>query len=188
MNPELRAQGYLLCKGLLEPSVARILYKMLLLSRWRGEGTRDNHVPTAVSFSNSAPIDALLLEMQSTIASIAGCRLAPTYSYARLYFHGDAFVRHRDRHSCEVSVSIHLGRDGGDGGLWFSPNNKVEMDAGDGAIYLGCETEHWRERFTGRTMGQVFLHYVIADGPHAALAFDGDEQRFPPSISKQSSL
>src|SRR5215467_8873617 len=184
MNPELRAKGYIAAKGLLEPGLAAVVYKTLLLSRWRGEGFRDNHVPTAISFSNTALTDALLLELRPRIEAIAQCRLVPTYSYARLYLHGDTFIRHRDRESCEVSASIHLGRDGGEGSLWFPPDNRVEMEAGDGAVYLGCETDHWRERFTGRITGQAFLHYVVADGPYAEHAFDGEPDRFPPSISE----
>ena len=26
-------------------------------------------------------------------------------------------------------------------------------------IYSGCDLEHWREEFTGKVCGQVFLHY-----------------------------
>jgi hypothetical protein len=182
MNAELRERGYRFTKSVLAPDLARVLYKTLLLSRWRGEGTRDNHVPTAISFANTPVTDAVLLDLQARIEAIAGCALVPTYSYARLYFHGDTFMRHRDRQSCEVSASIHLGRDGGDGSLVFPPNTKVEMEAGDGAVYLGCEVEHWRERFTGRAMGQIFLHYVIAGGAHAEHAFDHRPQRFPPSV------
>ena len=26
-------------------------------------------------------------------------------------------------------------------------------------IYSGCDLEHWREEFTGKDCGQVFLHY-----------------------------
>jgi hypothetical protein len=184
MNAELRANGYILAKGLLEPSLASVVYKTLLLSQWRGESYRDNHVPTAVALSNVAAIDALLLELRPKIEAISGCRLVPTYAYARLYFHGDAFISHRDRESCEVSVSLHVGRDGGESSLLFPPNNQVEMEAGDGAVYLGHETEHWRHPFTGNTMGQVFLHYVVADGPYAQHYFDGDPHRFPPSISE----
>jgi hypothetical protein len=183
MNPELRDRGYIPCKGLLEPSVARVIYKTLLLQQWRGETFRDNHIPTAASVSNVAATDALLLELRPKIEAISGVRLVPTYSYARLYFHDDSLIGHRDRHSCQVSVSIHLGRDGGEGSLCFSPNNRVEMDVGDGAVYLGCETEHWRERFTGHTMGQIFLHYVEAGGPYAQNYFDGHPERFPPSVS-----
>ena len=168
MNAELRANGYVSAKGLLERSLARVIYKSLLLQHWRGECFRDNHMPTAASVSNTALTDGLLLELRPKIEAIAACRLVPTYSYARLYFHGDTMVKHHDRGSCEVSVSIHLSRDGGDASLWFQPNVKVEMEEGDGAVYLGCETEHWRERFTGNTMGQIFLHYVVAEGasPH----------------------
>jgi alkylated DNA repair dioxygenase AlkB len=168
---------------LLEPRLARVIYKTLLLMQWRGESFRDKNVPTAVSVSSVAPTDAVLLELQPEIERISGCRLVPTYSYARLYFHGDSLIRHHDRASCEVSASIHLGRDGGEAGLCFAPNARVEMEEGDGAVYLGCETEHWREPFTGNMMGQMFLHYVVADGPYAAHAFDGSPERFPPSIS-----
>ena len=115
MNPELQDKGYILAKGLLEPSLARVIYKTLLLQQWRGEFFRDNHIPTAASVSNTALTDAVLLELRPRIEVISGCRLVPTYSYARVYFHGDTMIRHQDRLSCEVSVSAHLGRDGGDG-------------------------------------------------------------------------
>jgi hypothetical protein len=183
VNPELRKRGYLPCKGLLEPGVARLLYRTLLLHQWRGETFRDNHIPTAESVSNVAATDALLLELRPRIEAIVGCGLVPTYSYARLYFHDDSLIRHHDRSACEVSVSIHLGHDGGEGSLWFSPYDRVEMDQGDGAVYLGNTTDHWRERFTGRTMGQIFLHYVVAGGPNVRDYFDGYPHRFPPSVS-----
>jgi hypothetical protein len=186
MIPELREKGYILAKGLLEPTVAHVIYKTLLLKQWRGECFRDNHIPTAVAVANDTLTDAVLLELRSKIEAISGCRLIPTYSYARVYFHGDIMVSHRDRGSCEVSVSIHLSRDGGEASLWFRPNAKVEMEEGDGAVYLGCEIDHWRERFTGNSLGQIFLHYVVADGPFAAHYFDGNPQRFPPSISEGS--
>lgn len=59
MNSELREKGYLPSKGLLEPSLARVIYKTLLLKQWRGECFRDNHIPTAASVSNTAETDAL---------------------------------------------------------------------------------------------------------------------------------
>jgi hypothetical protein len=168
MNPELRANGWLPAKGLLEPSLARVVFKTLLLQQWRGECYRDNHVPTASTVVNTALTDALLLDLRPQIESIAGCRIVPTYSYARVYMHGDGFIRHYDRGSCEVSVSIHVGRDGGEASLCFPPDSKVAMEQGDGVVYLGCDTDHWRERFGGNTMAQLLLHYVVAGGAHAA--------------------
>lgn len=182
MNTELSEKGYVLAQGLVEPSLARYIYKLLLLKQWRGECFRDNHIPTAASVASSAETDALLLELRPKIEAVAGLRLVPTYSYARLYFHGDTMIRHHDRGSCEVSVSLHLGRDGGEANLWFAPNNKVVMEAGDGAVYLGNTTDHWRERFTGNTMAQIFLHYVEEGGVFASWYFDREPRRFPPSI------
>jgi len=183
MNAELSEKLYLPVKRLVEPELARFIYKILLLKQWRGECFRDGHIPTAASVANDAPTDALLLELLPRLEVISGCRLVPTYSYARLYFHGDAIVRHRDRAACEVSASVHLGRDGGESFLWFTPNTRIDMECGDGAIYLGCQADHWRETFTGNTMGQIFLHYVIKDGPCAGQYFDGNPDRFPPSIT-----
>jgi hypothetical protein len=37
VNPKLREQGYLPVKALIEPGVARFMYKTLLLKQWRGE-------------------------------------------------------------------------------------------------------------------------------------------------------
>ena len=185
MNAELGARLYVPVKGLIDSSLARFIYKTLLLKQWRGECYRDCQVPTAVSVANDAATDALLLDLHTSIEGISACRLVPAYSYARLYFHGDSLIRHRDRGSCEVSVSIHLGKDGGDSSLWFAPNNRVEMEGGDGAVYLGCEVEHWREPFTGNTMGQIFLHYVAEDGHFARHYFDGNPDRFPPSVSSR---
>jgi hypothetical protein len=183
MNPELRERGYVPCKGLLEPSLARVLYTTLLLYQWRGETFCDNHIPTAASVSSVAPTDALLLELRPKIEDVAGCQLVPTYSYARLYFRDDSFIRHHDRDSCEVSVSITLGRDGGEGSLCFPPYEKVAMDEGDGVVYLGCEVDHWRERFIGHTLAQILLHYVVLGGQRAEHYFDGRPDWYPPSIT-----
>jgi hypothetical protein len=127
-----------------------------------------------------------LLELQSRIEAISGCRLVPTFSYARLYFRGDGVLRHHDRGACEVSASIHLGKDGGESSLWFAPDHKIEMEEGDGAVYLGCQTDHWRDRFTGNTLGQIFVHYVVTPGPFAQHYFDGRPERFPPSIRERA--
>ena len=40
-----------------------------------------------------------------------GMDLVPTYSYTRLYEKGNILKRHKDRPSCEVSTTLHLGGD-----------------------------------------------------------------------------
>jgi predicted O-methyltransferase YrrM len=188
MNSELLEKGYVTARGLLGTSVARLIYKTLLLRYWRGECRRDGYSPTVASVSNAAETDALLLELRPKIEAITGCRLVPTHSFAQLYFHGDSLLRHHDRGSGKVCVSIHLGRDGGEGSLSFRPNDKVMMEDGDGAIYLGCETGHWRERFTGNTTGQMILHYVISSGPHGQHYIDSHPEKLPPSVSREPAI
>lgn len=142
MNAELRDRGYVGVPALIEPGVAQLVYRVLMLRHWRREYTRDDQVSTADSWYHVALIDTLLLDVRPRIEAIAACPLVPTYAYARLYFSGDRLLRHRDRESCEVSASIDLGRDGGDAAIWFEPGHKVDMQSGDGAVYLGCEVDH----------------------------------------------
>ena len=93
-----------------------------------------------------------------------GLELIPTYSYARIYKHGDILHKHKDRPSCEISTTIHLG---GDPWSIFVEGTEVMLDVGDMLVYSGCELEHWREPFEGNTCGQVFLHYNHVNGPFA---------------------
>jgi hypothetical protein len=182
VTPELRRRLYIPVKGLIEPGVARLIYKTLLLKHWRGEVARDEQVPTAASFYSDPINDALLCDLRPKIEVITDCSLAPAYTYARLYFYGNVLHRHRDRDACEISASINLGCDGGDPAIWFEPEERVDMEPGDGVVYLGREAEHWRPAFTGDVMGQLFLHYVVADGPHAKYAYDRWRDSFPPRV------
>ena len=98
--------------------------------------------------------------------------LIPTYSYARIYKKGDVLKRHKDRYSCEVSMTMNLGGDSWP--IYLEPSGetdkegvKIDLEPGDALIYRGCEVEHWREAFEGENCGQVFLHYNDASGENA---------------------
>jgi hypothetical protein len=89
----LSEYGYLRVNTLIEHGVARFMYKTPLRKQWRSVCYRDSQAPTAVSIKDDASTNALLLEVQPKIEVISGCRLVPTFSYARLYFHGDGVLR-----------------------------------------------------------------------------------------------
>ncbi|MBI4819186.1 MAG: hypothetical protein HY791_23140 [Deltaproteobacteria bacterium] len=183
MNPELRSNLYLPVRALLAPNVAGLVYRSLLLKHWRGDHKGDDgQVPSSAAFFEDSITDALLYELLPKVEELSGCKLIPTYTYARLYFYGNTLEAHRDREACEISASINLGCSGGDPSIWFEPNNRVEMNPGDGAIYLGREAEHWRPEFQGEIMGQVFAHFVIADGQFASFAYDKKRYLFPPLV------
>ena len=157
-----------------------ITYDCGMLGTWK-----DQQIPNTYSIYGDPVMDTLLMKVLSRMQDETGLQLIPTYSYARLYKSGDILKRHKDRPSCEISTTIHLGGDrwpifidptGADNVIdeyknIHKPNapkgNEVLLDIGDMLVYSGCELEHWREPFQGEVCGQVFLHYNHKNGPFA---------------------
>ena len=153
-------------------------------------GTReDKQVPGAYSRYGDWVMDTLLMYMIPIMKARTGLELLPTYSYTRLYEKGNILRRHKDRPSCEISTTLHLGGD--EWPIFLDPSGQnfvidevkqtikpgapkgiqVDLKRGDMLIYSGCELEHWREPFEGNVCSQVFLHYNHANGPFAKTNF-----------------
>ena len=149
-------------------------------------GTReDKQVPGAYSKYADWVMETLLMYMIPIMKAKTGLELIPTYSYTRLYEKGNILRRHKDRPSCEVSTTLHLG--GNEWPIFLDPSGqtfvineyknihkpnapkgiRVDLKVGDMLIYAGCDLEHWREPFEGKVCSQVFLHYNHANGPFA---------------------
>lgn len=180
LSSSLSSTGHVVVKHLIDRPFATTLYTMVLLRQFRGEFKRDDQVPHALSFWGDTTLDAVLLTLLPAIEEVSGCKLLPTYSYARLYLDGDALQRHRDRAACEIAVTIHLGHaDSEPPPICFAPHFAVRQEPGDAVVYFGDQVEHWRDTFHGTNFGQLFLNYVRADGPQRGLAFDGRHKMFP---------
>ena len=104
-------------------------------------------------------METLLLKCQEVIEKEINTKLQPSYSYARIYKKGDVLKRHKDRFSCELSVTLNLGGDVWPIYLKDKKTIKVDLKPGDMLFYKGCELEHWRNKFSGKNCTQVFLHY-----------------------------
>ena len=151
-------------------------------------GTReDPQIPGAYSKYGDWAMDTLLMYMIPIMKARTGLELIPTYSYTRLYEKGNILHRHKDRPSCEISTTLHLG--GEPWPIFLDPTGadnilsgretttivkpgapkgvQVDLKVGDMLIYSGCDLEHWREPFQGTICSQVFLHYNHANGPFA---------------------
>ena len=105
-----------------------------------------------------------LIQLKPLTEKNTGLKLIENYSYARIYIENNELKRHKDRRSCEISTTLNLGGDNWP--IYLDPtgktNNKgieINLNPGDMLIYRGCDLEHWREPFTGKTCSQVFLHY-----------------------------
>ena len=125
----------------------------------------DPQVPGCYAKYGDWVMETLLIYMLNIMKKKTGLELVPTYTYTRLYEKGNVLKRHKDRPSCEVSTTLHLG--GNEWDIYLEPNNKIRLKQGDMLIYAGCDLEHWREPFAGEICGQVFLHYNHANGPYA---------------------
>src|SRR6266545_4663402 len=105
MGPSFADRQYLIVECFIDARLARVLFGVLALRRWRGESKRDDQVPGAFSHWGDTTLDALLIGLASSVEAAIGCRLLPTYAYARLYREGDLLPRHRDRDECEIAVT-----------------------------------------------------------------------------------
>jgi hypothetical protein len=136
----------------------------------------DHDVPGAACRYADPVMEHLLERLRPAVEAVTGLPLYPTYSYVRLYRTGDALSSHTDREACEFSLSLNLGQDPpASWPLWIRGEagpEAIHLEPGDALLYRGIEREHWRERYDGVKLGQVFLHYVDQAGPHAAWRFD----------------
>ena len=147
-------------------TVARFLFDKKWISPFTTEWGvwNDEQIPNTYSHYGDVAMETLLAKLNGKMEKETGYKLNPTYSYARIYKTGDVLHRHKDRYSCEVSTTLHLGGDPWP--IYLDPTGKtgqagikIILKPGDMLLYSGCEVEHWREAFPGKDCGQVFLHY-----------------------------
>ena len=154
--------------------VARVFFDDRYISPFNNDWGvwNDPQVPETYSHYSDIAMETLLEKLVEPMSKETGLNLIPTYSYARIYKKGDVLKRHKDRYSCEVSMTMNLGGDPWP--IYLEPSGetgkegvKIDLEPGDSLIYRGCEVEHWREAFEGENCGQVFLHYNDASGENA---------------------
>jgi len=158
---------------LLKRDAVSYMYKNNLIPETILFGTwKDEQVPNVYSHYADFAMETLLMKVMPIVQQHTGLDLVPTYSYARIYEKGSVLKKHKDRPSCEISVTLNLGGDSWP--IFLETKNllnldeyneiKVDLEPGDMLIYSGCELEHWREEFQGNTCAQVFLHYNHVNG------------------------
>ncbi len=198
-----KTKKYEVIRGALSKELANFIFNYMMLQRDAVDfmmknnkvnpanpfmGTRtDQQIPGAYSRYADWVMETLLQYMRPIMKAKTGLELIPTYSYTRLYEKGNILHRHKDRPSCEISTTLHLGGD--EWPIYMDPTGadnilsgretttvvkpgapkgtRIDLKVGDMLIYSGCELEHWREPFQGNICSQVFLHYNHADGPFA---------------------
>ena len=174
---EFATRWHLVQRKVLDAASVEFFHNHALTRAATGQMTLcDPQVPGSPSAYGDPLMDMLLEKLRPTVECATGLSLFPTYSYFRVYKRGDALKRHRDRSSCEVSMTLNLGYSAKEfWPIWVAGpagTTSVVLQPGDGLIYRGCECDHWREAFDGDYLAQVFLHYVDQNGPYAEWKFD----------------
>lgn len=184
-----RDYGYAVLRGVLAPAEAGLCADYALLQANDPEYFSDEATLTARGRYADALTEALLLRVQPLMERVEGAALHPCYSYLRIYRRGAELPQHLDRPSCEISTSITFGaREATRWPLCIDTRRgplALDLAPGDMLAYRGAKLPHWRERFDGGLWVQAFLHYVRADGPHAAYRYDGRERIGPFDCRRQ---
>jgi hypothetical protein len=169
-------QGFVLVNRLAPPPMVALARQYLETRVEEGTIILDDVQVPSTPCVYGGLLDGLMEELRPRIEFCCGLKLFPTYSYGRLYKHGDVLAPHRDRVACEISVSVNLGQSPED--PWALYLRAAERDVpillrpGDALLYRGTELTHWREPFHGEKLAQIFFHYVDQAGPHAEEKFD----------------
>jgi hypothetical protein len=139
---------------------------------------RGGQVPGSLKRYGDPGFDAVLVQVLPAVSRAVGTELLPTYSYIRQYERGQELVPHTDRPACEHSVTVHLASSTTEPWpIWLRQGRgvpvQVDLAPGDGLVYEGMATLHWRDPLAQPWYRQLFLHYVAATGGHRDEVYDG---------------
>ena len=200
--------GYLVIKNLITPEMLQTLQEEVPDSRgsYNYFGSEDKYeftplepqVNGSLSRYNYPKYKEIHNKVRLILECILGENLYNTYYFDRFYFFGQELSRHIDRDSCEISVSVQISKNSYFPWTFFLKNLNgkevgLQLENGDGLLYMGCDVEHWRypleSRFSkfGKFLNkifrkedntyhhQIFFHYVKANGNR--VQFAGDSNR-----------
>jgi hypothetical protein len=187
LGPDIfKKQGYLHVKGLASQDICHFQTNVLLRQSCLARNPDDDQVPGCLStLDHEVMFETLQERIWPLIEQVTGLSLLPTYSYARLYTNGNTLESHTDRPECEISVTMQLGRSHHYSWPIYMAGNRCDLAEGDGIIYKGCDLSHWRNVCDGPDnyySGQVFMHYVDANGPYADRACDKATRTLIPNM------
>ena len=177
-SADFEREGYAVHRGVVAPAVLDFIaaeYQMMLANKRLVYN--DGQVEKGYAGYALMPSETLMQLLLPFAQQASGYKLFPTYSYGRVYVTGAELARHKDRPSCEISMSVMISQSGGKPWPLFFETKSGEkrgivMAPGDLVMYRGMELWHWREPYEGDNQLQLFLHYVRQDGPHAEHRFD----------------
>jgi len=193
-NKTFDEHGFLVVKNLVDPTLfnnpvpdKRGQYNYHFYKEEPDYNELEGQVPVSTSRYNFPKYRYTYNQVRLDLEKIIGKELNNSYYFDRFYYYGSELTKHKDRHSCEISVTIHIDTNiKKDWPIKVESYNgqvySINLHPGDAVVYKGCELLHWRdpmpsrhnkiERVSRRIMGkeddsfyhQIFCHFVLSDG------------------------
>ena len=146
--------GVVQLQDIIPKEIAQFLTHVLLRraheNKIQGVSLNDGQVENSLAcIHHDTTFDTIGERIWPFLEDILGEELIPTYSYARLYQNGNILEKHTDRPSCEISVTIQLGRSHNYSWPIYANDKRFDLAECSGLLYKGCEIEHWRNQCDG---------------------------------------
>ena len=168
------ASKFIRLENMLTDRQAELVSNYILQLVREGKSEIDEQCPS--SYSLYGRLDFLLYYFKQGFENLTGKKLSPTYSYCRKYNKGEILKPHKDRPSCEYSITITLGHSKEKDWKITMGEEILSLPIGAGCAYKGCEVNHYRGPSPNTWQTQVFLHYVDIEGPYKDWKFDKRER------------
>lgn len=179
LRQQLLDNNYLVIKNFISKEKAKYLSDWLVNEKNHNRLVQDPRLNFGINAKvckDGLPFLDLLCEKINQISDLIEEKVLPTYTYSTIYENNSVLYRHKDRHACEISLTVHLDSDENWNFGIKKPNGEdvtLNLSVGDAILYLGCEAEHWREgSYKGKNYTQAMLHYVKSNGQNAWAVFD----------------
>ena len=181
--------SYKIIRGFISPEEAarqsEILEKNAAHLKFCGKHT---YIDACKGVHQDPPALAILCEKVAELNELLGVKVIPTYSYSRIYGKGGMLLKHTDRESCEITLTVHLHGDESWDLAIHDINDEVitvTLDPGDAILFDGHNFPHYRVgRYNGYHYNQLFLHYIFSDGNNLDHAFDRSVVAFEEKSAK----
>jgi hypothetical protein len=162
-------QPYRVVRNVISPDTLDLLKNTLLLTKTvdyfqkninpdNKTAFGDEQSPVGFPFYGHVICDALAVSLLPLMEEQTGLELYPTYTYGRIYWKGSTLAAHKDRPSCQYSATLCIDNDPKPWPI-FMEGKKILLNAGDIAIYKGCDVEHWREPY--KVINKYSYFYIM---------------------------
>lgn len=179
--------GYVIIKSALQKDLVDFFTQYALFDEMQDYNEGDWIKGAHTKYADPA-METILLKLHSVMEENTGLQLFPTYSFYRVYRHGNELPKHKDRESCEISATMCFNHSYDRSQYkWpiYVDGKEIDLEPTDMVIYKGIDLLHWREPFLNDVDDwhvQGFFHYVDQNGPYRDFKFDGRDSIGSPKM------